>query len=88
MAKFSDYLSTDYLPGEIYSSGLDEYRSLVSPMDIQEYISSKKFKFSPSDKGDRFQDFLNLQSDPNYLIKKNIKVPEKFAKFLSVYQSV
>ena len=84
MARYADYLGTNYLPGEIYSAGLDEYRSSYTPQDIQQYLSEKKFKFKDEDPGSYFQKFLALQVNPNSLIEKNIKLPQRFTDFMAL----
>lgn len=86
MARYSDYLSTEYLPGEVYSAGLDEYRSSYSPQDIREYITNKKFKFKSAEEepGSYFEKFLNLQANPNSLISSKVKLPQGFTNFMAL----
>lgn len=66
MARFSEYIDTEYLPGEIYSAGLSEY--LKEPQKKSAYIAEKRFKFKPEkDDGTYFQQFLALQNNPELL---------------------
>ena len=55
MARFSDYLDSSYLPGEVYNSGLSEYRE--DPQFIVDYLTKKKFKFEIGF-SDHTKDFL------------------------------
>jgi hypothetical protein len=72
MARYLDYADT-YLPGEIYSAGLEDYQLL--PQAKLAYRTKKKFKFNPSsdtrppvpDAGESFQAFLALQNNPERL---------------------
>jgi hypothetical protein len=45
MARFSEYVDSNYLPGEIRSAGLSDYQ--LSPQDKTEYMAKKLFKFQP-----------------------------------------
>jgi hypothetical protein len=45
MARFSEYVDSNYLPGEIRSAGLSDYR--LSPQAKTEYMAKKLFKFQP-----------------------------------------
>lgn len=73
MARFSDYVGADYLPGEIYSAGLDEYQQ--EPQLKQAYMANKRFKFKPGENIDLFQNFLALQSNPELLFERSVKLP-------------
>ena len=82
MARFSDYVDTDYLPGDVYSAGFSEYRK--QPMDVASYIADKKFAFKPdADGGDRFQQFLALQANPQAFFMGKIKLPDTFETMLN-----
>jgi len=84
MSRYSEYLDQEYLPGEVYSSGLSEYR--FEPQAITEYIANKKFKFDPgNDDGSMFQRFLNLQANPESLFLSKIKLPENFQRFSNMF---
>jgi hypothetical protein len=48
MARFSEYVDSNYLPGEIRSAGLSDYQ--LSPQDKTEYMAKKLFKFQPGSK--------------------------------------
>jgi hypothetical protein len=66
MARFSEYIDTEYLPGEVYSSGLGAYSQ--DPQGKTSYIAGKRFKFKPEkDDGTYFQQFLALQNNPQLL---------------------
>lgn len=86
MARFSQY--DNYLPGEIYSSGLDSIRE--DPQLVVDYLTDKKFKFKPEKTttftndtfpGESFQRFLNLQTDPESLVRNKMRTPQQFQLF-------
>jgi hypothetical protein len=86
MARFSQY--DNYLPGEIYSSGLESIRE--DPQLVVDYLSDKKFKFKPEKTtvftnetfpGESFQRFLNLQNDPESLARDKMRTPRQFQLF-------
>ena len=52
MARFSDYVDSPYLPGEVFTSGLSELRK--DPQNIIDYLTKAKFKFD----GDESQDSM------------------------------
>ena len=90
MARFSDYVDSAYLPGEVYNSGLSEYRE--DPQFIVDYLTKKKFKFADIPNTDRIQDslakpgssferFLNLQNNPESLFTSKMRFPQKFQEF-------
>lgn len=86
MARFADYIDTGYLPGEIYSLGLDAYS--LFPQLKTDYLSSKRFKFQPkddTDSGERFQTFLALQQNPEAFLQKDIKLPTGFINNLEMF---
>ena len=84
MSRYSNYIDQEYLPGEVYRSGLGEYR--YEPQAVTEYIANKKFKFDPGkDDGFVFQRFLNLQANPESLFLNNIKLPENFQRFSNMF---
>jgi hypothetical protein len=60
MARFSEYVDSNYLPGEIRSAGLSDYQ--LSPQDKTEYMAKKLFKFQPGkdEGGEMFQRFLDF----------------------------
>jgi|Wag4MinimDraft_6_1082665.scaffolds.fasta_scaffold07491_3 hypothetical protein len=90
MARFSDYVDSSYLPGEVYNSGLSEYRE--DPQFIVDYLTKKKFKFadipttgsiqdSLAKPGSSFERFLNLQNNPESLFTSKMRLPQKFQEF-------
>lgn len=85
MARFSEYVDSDYLPGEIRSAGLSDYQ--LFPQDKTEYIAKKLFKFQPNKDatGDLFQRFLALQKDPEVLFKASTPMPNTPFGNLSQY---
>jgi len=87
MARFSDYVDSSYLPGEVYTSGLSELRK--DPQRIIDYLTKAKFKFDEIDEsqdslvkpGSSFQRFLNLQNNPESLFTSKMRLPQKFQEF-------
>lgn len=83
MARFSQY--DNYLPGEIYSSGLESIRE--DPQRVVDYLTDKKFKFKSAEDigeafpGASFQRFLNLQNDPESLVRNKMRTPQQFQLF-------
>jgi hypothetical protein len=83
MARFSQY--DNYLPGEIYSSGLESIRE--DPQRVVDYLTDKKFKFKSAGDlgeaypGESFQRFLNLQNDPESLVRDKMRTPRQFQLF-------
>lgn len=83
MARFSEYLDTKYLPGEVYGAGLSEYRD--RPQEVVDYLAAKKFKFTPdTDDGTYFQTFLALQNNPEALFESKLQVPKNFQTFMAL----
>ena len=82
MARFSEYLDTASLPGEVYSAGLGD--SNLLPQDKLTYMNNKRFKFKPgSDAGEYFQQFLALQNNPEAAIMAGIQLPKGFTDPMS-----
>jgi hypothetical protein len=85
MARFSEYVDSSYLPGEVYNSGLDSIRE--DPQRVVDYLTDKKFKFkSAEDMGEAFpgasfQRFLNLQANPESLALNKMRIPQQFQLF-------
>ena len=83
MARFSQY--DNYLPGEIYSSGLESIRE--DPQRVVDYLTDKKFKFKSAEDigeafpGASFQRFLNLQANPESLALNKMRTPQQFQLF-------
>ena len=83
MAKFSEY--DNYLPGELYRSGLDSIRE--DPQRVIDYLTDKKFKFKSAEDigeafpGASFQRFLTLQANPESLALNKMRTPQKFQLF-------
>ncbi len=85
MARFSQY--DNYLPGEIYSSGLESIRE--DPQRVVDYLTDKKFKFKPVSAEDigeafpgaSFQRFLKLQNDPESLVRAKMRTPQQYQLF-------
>ncbi len=83
MARFSQY--DNYLPGEIYSSGLESIRE--DPQRVVDYLTNKKFKFKSAEDigeafpGASFQRFLNLQNDPESLGRNKMRTPQQYRLF-------
>lgn len=85
MARFSEYLDYDYLPGDVKFSGLSDYRQ--RPQEVIDYLTEKQFKFSPADTGTQFQTFLALQNNPLTLTEQAIRLPSNFETLLSLSRS-
>ena len=82
MARFSEYVDSDYLPGDVYSIGLSD--SGLLPQEKMTYMTNKRFKFKPnSDAGDSFQRFLALQNNPEALLMSGIQLPKGFTDAMS-----
>jgi len=83
MARFSQY--DNYLPGEIYSSGLESIRE--DPQRVVDYLTDKKFKFKSAEDigeafpGASFQRFLNLQNDPESLVRNKMRTSQQYRLF-------
>lgn len=88
MARFSEYVDSEssYLPGEVYSAGLSEYN--LMPQSKIDYMKAKQFKFKPKDRGDEFQRFLALQSNPSALFSSTVQLPDTPFGNLSQYMGV
>jgi len=85
MARFSEYLDTGYLPGEVRRSSYGE----VSPFSVLTYELSKRFKFKPQSDvaGKYMNEFSNLYANPEFLVNSSIKLPSDFLDFLQASQS-
>ena len=84
MARFSDYLDTAALPGEIRRSA---YGAAVSdPLAITKYEASKRWNFRPEAdvSGTSFQNFLNWQNNPDAALLAKVKLPSKFLTFMQM----
>ena len=85
MTRFSEYVDTSYLPGEVYSSGFSSIRE--DPQRVVDYLSDKKFKFKSAEDigeafpGASFQRFLTLQNDPESLVRNKMRTPQQFQLF-------
>ena len=77
MARFSEYVDSDYLPGQLRSAGLDDYQ--LFPGERAAYMAKKLWKFQPEAEGEKrselFQRFLALQDNPEALTKAAIQLP-------------
>lgn len=75
MARFSEYVDSAYLPGEIRSSGLSDFQ--LYPQLRSNYMEEKMWKFQPKkdNTGDLFQQFLALQNNPEALMPKLPNTP-------------
>jgi len=97
MSRYSEYISesygprniySGYLPGDVARAGTSQYRRNNTPMDITDYIASKRFIFSPDkeppDGGERFQTFLALQANPEALVENRLKNNPGFLNAISM----
>jgi len=86
MARFSEYLDYDYLPGDIRFAGLSEYRQ--RPQEVTDYLAEKKFLFIPEkNRGKRLQTFLALQNNPEALLTQTLNLPSNFESLLALSRS-
>jgi hypothetical protein len=85
MARFSDYLETGYLPGEVRRSSYGE----ASPFSALTYELSKRFKFKPQSDiaGKYMNEFSGLYANPEFLVNSSMKLPNDFLGFLQASQS-
>lgn len=72
MYSYSDYLDTDYLPGDIYRASVS---TIKDPALAGKYIENKRWKFKPDDEGTAFQDFLALSRNPDVLMQGFMQMP-------------
>jgi hypothetical protein len=84
MARFSDYIDTEYLPGEIRQSTYGA--AALNPLAITKYEANKRWKFEPgsADRGTSFQDFLNWQNNPQEAMLSKVKLPSDFLAFMQM----
>ncbi len=73
LSSFADYVdqgSTDYTPGELNRSRLIPYYPF-DPQKITQTIAAARFKFRPdtNNYGQSFQDFFNMQVNPESLFE-------------------
>ena len=75
--KYIDYVS-NYLPGEVYKSGLKSY----TPQQRLDYRIAKKYKFKPTDNGKTgftFEELLNVSRNPTVMMQSELnKMPSGF----------
>lgn len=77
--KYIDYAS-NYLPGEVYRSGMKEY----TPQQRMDYRIAKKYKFKPTESDGfmhSFEELLNISKNPSSIMKSELN--EMPAGFLS-----
>jgi hypothetical protein len=81
MARFADYVDKGFLPGEVRTSAYDS--AALNPLATTAYENKKRWKFTPNTKPDgaSFQDFLNLQNNPEAVMSSKMKVPAGFLVF-------
>jgi hypothetical protein len=84
MARFADYIDTEYLPGEIRQSTYGA--AALNPLAITKYEANKRWKFEPgsADRGTSFQDFLNWQNNPQGAMLSKVKLPSEFLAFMQM----
>jgi hypothetical protein len=85
MARFSDYLDSDYLPGEVRRSSYGE----ASPFSVLNYELGKRLRFKPQSDiaGKYMSEFSNLYSNPKFLANSSMQLPSDFLGFLQASQS-
>ena len=72
MASYSDYLGSDYLPGDLYRSSVS---TIKDPMLAGKYIEGKRWKFKPDDQGSAFQKFMAFARNPDLLVQGFMQMP-------------
>lgn len=79
MARFSQYLDYDYLPGDIRRSTYGD----ASPFTSLSYELGKRFKFKPQSDiaGKYLQEFMAMNQNPNVLAEQSIRLPSDFVVF-------
>lgn len=84
MARFANYVDSDYLPGEIRRSTYET--AATNPLATTLYEATKKWNFRPgsSVKKASFQDFLNWQNNPDAALSSQVKLPSKFLDFMQM----
>jgi hypothetical protein len=85
MARFADYLDSDYLPGDVRRSSYGD----ASPFSVLNYELSKRVKFKPeSNIAGRFmQEFQALSENPDFLANSSMKLPSDFVQMLNYMRS-
>jgi len=85
MARFSEYLETGYLPGEVRRSFYGE----ASPFSALNYELAKRLKFKPQSDvaGKYMSEFSNLYANPEFLVNSSMQLPSDFLGFLQASQS-
>lgn len=85
MARFTDYLDSGYLPGDVRRSSYGD----ASPFSVLNYELSKRVKFKPqSDMAGKFmQEFNALSNNPDFLANSAMRLPSDFTQMMSYLQS-
>jgi hypothetical protein len=85
MARFADYLDSDYLPGNVRRSFYGD----ASPFSVLNYELSKRVKFSPqTDIAGKFmKEFSALSNNPNSLVDSSMRLPSDFVQMMNYMQS-
>jgi hypothetical protein len=85
MARFADYLDSDYLPGNVRRSSFGD----ASPSSVLNYELSKKVKFKPRTNvaGKFMQEFSALSNNPNSLTNYAMQLPPDFIQMMNYMQS-
>jgi hypothetical protein len=84
MTRFSSYVDSDYLPGEIRRSTYET--AATNPLAITKYETNKKWNFRPESSidGTSFQNFLNWQKNPDVTLLSKVNLPSKFLTFMQM----
>lgn len=79
MARFADYLDSDYLPGEVRRGVYGD----ASPFSALEYELNKRVKFKPKSDiaGKYLEEFMQLYQNPNALAERDMRLPGDFVGF-------
>lgn len=85
MARFADYLDSDYLPNEVRRSSYGD----ASPFSILGYELSKRLKFKPTSDiaGKYMKEFSTLSDNPDVLINSSMDLPSDFLQMMNYLSS-
>jgi hypothetical protein len=85
MARFADYLDSDYLPGDVRRSSYGD----ASPFSVLNYELSKRVKFKPQTNiaGKFMKEFSALSDNPGFLVDSSMRLPSDFVQMMNYLQS-
>ena len=85
MARFADYLDSDYLPGDVRRSSYGD----ASPFSVLNYELSKRVKFKPQTNiaGKFMKEFSALSDNPGFLVDSSMRLHSDFVQMMNYLQS-